>query len=56
MSTKLNIECIVQIWQEGDQLIAHAMPLDVMSSGGTAAEAKKVLMKPYISSLKQHRK
>ena len=31
----MNIEYTVQIWQEGDQFIAHAMPLDVMSSGAT---------------------
>lgn len=26
------IEYTVQVWEEGDQFIAHAMPLDVMSS------------------------
>jgi predicted RNase H-like HicB family nuclease len=37
------IECIVQIWQEGEQYVAHAMPLDVMSSGHTADEARRAL-------------
>ena len=27
-------------WQEGNQYIAHAMPLDVMSSGPTPDEAR----------------
>ncbi|WP_415907748.1 hypothetical protein [Oleiharenicola sp. Vm1] len=33
----------VQLWQEGDQFIAHAMPLDVASSGTTPAKARKAL-------------
>jgi len=39
----LNIEFIIHVWQEGNQFIAHAMPLDVMSSGNTPDEAKKAL-------------
>lgn len=38
-----NIEYTIQIWQEGDQFIAHAMPLDVMSSGKSPIEARKAL-------------
>ena len=30
----------VQIWQEGGQFVAHAMPLDVASCGATADEAR----------------
>jgi hypothetical protein len=37
----MNIEYTVQIWKERNQFIAHAMPLDVMSSGKTAEEARK---------------
>ena len=40
---KLAIEYTTQLWQEGDQFIAHAMPLDVASSGLTQDEARKAL-------------
>ncbi len=36
----MNIDCTIQIWKEGGRYIAHAMPVDVMSCGGTAAEAR----------------
>ncbi len=39
----MNIEYTVQIWKEGNQYVAHAMPLDVMSSGMTPEEARKAL-------------
>jgi len=39
----MNIEYTVQIWREGNQFVAHAMPLDVMSSGKTPEEARKAL-------------
>ena len=38
-----DIEYTVQIWKEGNQFVAHAMPLDVMSSGNTPEEARKAL-------------
>ncbi len=38
-----DIEYTVQIWKEGNQFVAHAMPLDVMSSGSTPEEARKAL-------------
>ena len=38
-----DIEYTVQIWKEGNQFVAHAMPLDVMSSGRTPEEARKAL-------------
>ena len=43
MSERINIEYTIQIWKEGNQFIAHAMPLDVMSSGQTPEEARKAL-------------
>jgi predicted RNase H-like HicB family nuclease len=43
MMTPMNIEYTVQIWGEGDQFAAHAMPLDVMSSGRTPEEARGAL-------------
>ena len=39
----MNIEYTVQIWKEGNQFVAHAMPLDVMSSGKTPEDARKAL-------------
>jgi len=39
----MDIEYTVQIWQEKDQFVAHAMPLDVMSSGPTPASARSAL-------------
>ena len=33
----------VQLWREGEQYIAHAMPLDVASSGVTPAKARAAL-------------
>jgi len=41
--TLMNIEYTVQIWSEGDQYVAHAMPLDVMSSGRTPEDARTAL-------------
>jgi predicted RNase H-like HicB family nuclease len=32
-----------QVWREGDQFIAHAMPIDVASSGPTPEEAREAL-------------
>jgi predicted RNase H-like HicB family nuclease len=43
MMNSMNIEYTVQIWSEGDQFVAHAMPLDVMSSGRTPEEARTAL-------------
>ncbi|MEW6238900.1 MAG: hypothetical protein AB1656_26245 [Candidatus Omnitrophota bacterium] len=43
MSQTTQIEFTMQIWREGVQFIAHAMPLDVMSSGKTPEDAKKAL-------------
>ncbi|MBI2863171.1 MAG: hypothetical protein HYX94_01230 [Chloroflexi bacterium] len=39
----MNIEYTVQIWKEGGQFVAHAMPLDLTSSGRTPEEARKAL-------------
>ena len=43
MSGTVNIDYTVQIWKEGNQFVAHAMPLDVMSAGQTPEEARKAL-------------
>jgi hypothetical protein len=39
----MNIEYTVQIWSEGEQFVAHAMPLDVMSSGQTPEASRAAL-------------
>lgn len=39
----MNIDYTVQTWKEGNQFVAHAMPLDVMSSGLTQEKAQKAL-------------
>jgi len=43
MGVAKDIEYTVQIWKEGNQFVAHAMTLDVMSSGKTPKEARKAL-------------
>jgi len=43
MKKPFAIEYTVQIWKEGNQYVAHAMPLDVMSSGSTPGEARSAL-------------
>ncbi len=39
----MDIEYTTHIWKEDMDYIAHAMPLDVMSSGKTIDEARKAL-------------
>lgn len=39
----MEIDYTVQIWREGRQFIAHAMPLDVASSGTTPQAARTAL-------------
>lgn len=38
-----SIEYTVQVWQEGDAFVAHAMPLDVMTCGPTPEQAEHAL-------------
>jgi len=42
-SSGVQIEYTVQVWKEGGQYIAHAMPLDVMSAGATPEQARNAL-------------
>jgi len=37
------IDYTVQIWKEGNQYIAHASPIDIMSSGSTPEEARSAV-------------
>lgn len=39
----MHLETTVHIWKEGNQYVAHAMPLDVMSSGPTPDSARLAL-------------
>ena len=43
MSAKTKIDYTVQVWQEGERFVAHAMPLDVMSCGPTPERASQAL-------------
>lgn len=39
----MRIDYTVQIWMEGSQFVAHAMPIDVVSSGSTPDQARAAL-------------
>jgi predicted RNase H-like HicB family nuclease len=53
----MEIDYTVQIWREGSQFIAHAMPLDVASCGETPEAARLALdeaVKLFIKTAKEH--
>jgi predicted RNase H-like HicB family nuclease len=53
----MEIDYTVQIWREGSQFIAHAMPLDMASSGATPQAARTALdeaVKLFIKTAEQH--
>ncbi|HEX4264342.1 MAG TPA: hypothetical protein VH597_08380 [Verrucomicrobiae bacterium] len=53
----MEIDYTVQIWREGGQFIAHAMPLDVASSGESPQAARVALdeaVKLFIKAADQH--
>ncbi len=39
----MKLSYAVQIWREGDDYVAHALPLDLASSGSTPAKARRAL-------------
>jgi len=39
----VQVNLTVNIWQEGTQFVAHALPLDVMSSGDTPEAARRAV-------------
>jgi len=43
MGSTKTVDYTVHIWREANQYIAHAMPLDVMSSGSTPEDARTAL-------------
>lgn len=36
----MHLDFTVHLWQEGTQFVAHALPIDVMSSGGSPSAAR----------------
>jgi predicted RNase H-like HicB family nuclease len=53
----MDIDYTVQIWREGNQFIAHAMPLDVASSGLTPQAARQALeeaVKLFLRTAEEH--
>jgi predicted RNase H-like HicB family nuclease len=53
----MDIDYTVQIWREAGQFIAHAMPLDVASSGDSPQAARAALdeaVKLFIRTAEEH--
>ncbi len=53
----MRIEYTVQIWLEGDQYIAHAMPLDVASAGASPDSARQALdegVRLFLGAAREH--
>ena len=53
----MEIGYTIQIWSEGSQFIAHAMPLDVASSGATPQEARVAVdeaVRLFIQTAREH--
>ena len=47
----------VQVWQEDDQFVGHAMPLDVASCGATAEAARQAVdeaVKLFLGTAAEH--
>jgi predicted RNase H-like HicB family nuclease len=53
----MEIDYTVQVWREGTQFVAHAMPLDVASAGPSPAEARSALdeaVQLFLRSARDH--
>jgi predicted RNase H-like HicB family nuclease len=53
----MRIEYTMQIWKEGNQSVAHAMPLDVMSAGPSPDAARHELgeaVRLFLVTAKEH--
>jgi hypothetical protein len=53
----MKLEYTVQIWREGDQYVAHAMPIDVASSGDSPESARHAVdeaVKLFLSTASGH--
>ena len=56
-SLTMEIDYTVQVWREGSQFVAHAMPLDVASGGPTPVEARTALdeaVKLFLKTARDH--
>jgi predicted RNase H-like HicB family nuclease len=54
----MRIEYTIQLWKEGNQFVAHAMPLDVMSAGPSPDAARHALgeaVRLFLVTAKEHR-
>jgi hypothetical protein len=53
----MDIDYVVQVWREGAQYIAHAMPVDVASCGGspqTARSAVDEAVRLFLKTAEEH--
>jgi len=53
----MTVETTTGIWQEGRQYIAHALPLDVASSGDSADAARRALQEAielFLATARDH--
>jgi predicted RNase H-like HicB family nuclease len=53
----MDIDYVVQIWRDGTQFIAHAMPVDVASFGGTPQAARSAVdeaVRLFIKTAEEH--
>jgi hypothetical protein len=53
----MKIDYTVQVWREGSQFVAHAMPLDVASSGANPDAARKAVdeaVQLFIATAAEH--
>jgi predicted RNase H-like HicB family nuclease len=56
-SNAMKLEYTVQLWCEDDQYIAHAMPVDVASSGETPEAARQAVdeaVKLFLTTAAEH--
>ncbi len=53
----MKIDYTVQIWREGDQYLAHAMPLDLASAGSTPEGSRQAVdeaVRVFLATAAQH--
>ncbi|MEX0775257.1 MAG: hypothetical protein WD042_06030 [Phycisphaeraceae bacterium] len=53
----MKLEATIRIWREGEQYIAHALPLDVSSAADTPDAARRALgeaIELFIATARQH--
>jgi predicted RNase H-like HicB family nuclease len=53
----MKLDYTVQIWREGGQFVAHAMPIDVASSGESPELARQAVdeaVKVFLSTASEH--